>query len=64
MKQYVVKVDIGYKHIEFVFNTIQGACNFMELFLDHATVDEDGREVSVYMERVNIDVNAEESEDE
>lgn len=60
MKQYVVKVDIGYKHVEFVFDSVQLACHFMEMFLDHIMKSEDGDEVNVCMERINLPIKEEE----
>lgn len=63
MKQYVVNVSIGYKNVKFAFGSITGACNFMELFLDHVMKTVDGDEISVYLERIDLPEKVE-SEDE
>lgn len=63
MKQYVVKVDVTYIHLIFTFGTIQGACNFMDLFLDHLEKDGDAKNANVRLERIDLP-EKEESEDE
>ena len=62
-KMYVVKVEISYVKMEFTFHTMTGACNFMELFLDHINTDRDDY-VSVRLERVNINTAEENEESE
>ena len=62
MKQYVVKVDIQYIHVTFTFGSIQGACNFMDLFLDHLEKVGDAKNANVRLERIDLP-EKEESED-
>ena len=45
-KTYIVKVDVSYVKMRFKFDTMTGACNFMEQFLDHIDADKEA-EVSM-----------------
>lgn len=48
--KYVVRVDVSYVSMGFEFDTVAGACNFMDTFLDHVKVEGE-KEVEVWMER-------------
>lgn len=51
-RKYVVKVNIRYIHMDFEFDSVMGACNFMDSFLDHFVASGDG-DAKVYMTRVD-----------
>ena len=57
--KYVVIVFIKYIEVHFEFDTPMGACNFVDMVLDHVTTDEDGENVRVSMIRVDFDENKE-----
>ena len=63
-KKYVVKVRIRYVDMEFEFDSVMGACNFMDLFLDHFTPNSEDGDAEVYMMRVDEEEIEEEKGEE